>query len=318
MFQIKLILKNKFLSLKSRRQSEKTAKLAGKTSVVGTITAYLLKFTILVFMGFLILFPFYFMVSFSLMTQFESEDVTTTHLAPKVAQWSNYTKAFADGYWKAVLVTAILTSVSIALKIVITMMVGYAFSLPKWRGKKALWVFMLSLMALPEIALMGGQYQIMVQFGWQKGMMVMAALVVPFIASVFSGIMFRNAFLAIPERTKEAALIDGVYGMKYFWKVAVPMITPTIWTVGILTAFAAWNPYMWPAFLLPSSNTGFDVISTWVFKTGNVEMGDTKMLIRPVRMAGAVLAVLPMFIAYFAMRGRIMKAISRQGSAIKG
>ncbi len=75
---------------------------------------------------------------------------------------------------------------------------------------------MLSLMALPEIALMSGQYQIMVQFGWQKGVMVIAALIVPFVASVFSGIMFRNAFLAIPERTKEAALIDGVYGMKYF------------------------------------------------------------------------------------------------------
>jgi multiple sugar transport system permease protein len=39
--------------------------------------------------------------------------------------------------------------------------------------------------------------------------------------------MFKNAFEAIPDRIKEAALVDGLNNRAFFFKVAMPMVSPT-------------------------------------------------------------------------------------------
>ncbi|TCG12047.1 carbohydrate ABC transporter permease [Mycoplasma marinum] len=316
MFRIKLKLKIIINKLNLSKKAEKTSAMAGHQSITSVILGMLVKWIIIAFFGAIVLFPFYYMLSYALMSDTEVADTLHVHLAPKKPMWENFGRAFESGYWKAVWFTLAVTTLSIVIKLFVTMLAGYAFSLPKWRGKKILWLLFLSLMMLPEVALLTGQLKIMVDFGWDYGKQVILALVVPFAASVFSAIMFRNAFLAIPSRIKEASLVDGANGAKYFWKVAVPMISPTIWTVGILTAFAAWNSYLWPSLLLAGQED--QVINTWVFTTGFPKTGTDTRILANVRMAAAILAILPMFITYFVMRGRIMRAISRQGSAIKG
>ena len=247
------------------------------------------------------------------MTDAEATDKKVAHFFPKEAQWGNYLDAFKDGYWKAIFYSFAMVAATVVFKIFVTILMGYAFSLKKYKGKKAIWYFFLSLMMLPEVALMSGQYQMIVKLGWQAGSGILFGLFVPFVASVFSAVMFKNAFETIPDRTKEAAMVDGATNLTYFFRVALPMIRPTTLTVIILTAFASWNSYMWPALLLQGKD--IQTIPTWVFLTGRDAQGN---LIMPIRMAGTVLAILPMLIVYFGFRGRIMKAISRQGSAIKG
>ena len=253
------------------------------------------------------------MISSSLMTNAEATDTKVTHLFPAKPQWGNYLDAFKDGYWSAIMYSFGIVALTLVFKITVTILMGYAFSLKKYRGKKAIWYFFLSLMMLPEVALMSGQYQMIVKLGWQAGSGILLGLFVPFVASIFSAVMFKNAFESIPDRTKEAAMVDGATGLTYFLKIALPMIRPTTLTVIILTAFSSWNSYMWPALLLQGKD--IQTIPTWVFLTGRDANGD---LIMPIRMAGTVLAILPMLLVYFGFRGRIMKAISRQGSAIKG
>ncbi|WP_246004289.1 carbohydrate ABC transporter permease [Mycoplasma todarodis] len=315
---IKLRITNFLNKRKLQKVGEATSKMPGATSIIGDLAKLMAKVTIIGIFGLLILFPFYYMISGALMSYDEISDTHQVHLAPKTPHWENFTQAFQEGYWNAILLTALVTFLSIVIKIIITLLLGYAFSLPKWRGKKAVWFFFLSIMMLPEIALMSGQYTIVTQLDWREGPMLTASLFIPFIASVFSALMLRNAFEAIPSRTKEAAMVDGCSSIKYFFRIAIPMVTPTIWTVGILTAFAAWNSYMWPALLLANS-ADTQVMSTWLFTTGKSnDANDTISLYPNVRLAAAALAIIPMFLLYFGMRGKIMRTISRQGSAIKG
>lgn len=289
-----------------------------KTSLFGSISATFFKILIIGFFGLIILFPFYYMISGSLMSFDEINDNAHTHLAPSTPHWENFTSAFADGYWKSLLLTAVVTLLTIVLKIFITMLMGYAFSLPKWRGKKFFWWLFLMVMMLPEVALLSGQFTVVTKMQMREGMMVIPALIMPFLASVFTAFMFRNAFEAIPSRIKEASYVDNVSGARYFFKVAVPMVTPTIWTVGIITAFAAWNSYMWPSVLLQDPD-GNQLISTWLFTTGKAPDPEAQQgLWINIRLAAALLAILPMFIIYLVMRKRIMNAVGKQGSAIKG
>ncbi len=312
----RLASKKKISDSKIKKQQKLTSGMIINSSLTWKISAFIMKSVILLFFGSLILFPFYYMIATSLMNVNETRDMLHIHLVPKSPQWSNFGEALISGYWKAIMLTSIVTSASIILKIVITMLMGYAFSLKNWRGKQIIWYFFLALLMIPEVALMLGQYKALVTMGWHTGVKVAFGLIAPFVASVFSGFMFRNAFEKIPARTKEAAMVDGASSFSYFIKVAVPMVTPTIWTVGILTAFAAWNSYVWPSLLLQGSDQ--HVINTWLFQTGKDPLGQDTRIMNNVRMAGAILAIVPMFGAYFLMRGRIMRAISRQGSAIKG
>lgn len=80
---------------------------------------------------------------------------------------------------------------------------------------------------IPEVALLFGQYQVVVDLNLRVGPNVVMAMILPFIASVFSAFMFKNAFEVIPDRTKEAAYVDGTSPIKYFLRIAVPMVTPT-------------------------------------------------------------------------------------------
>ena len=318
MFKIKLFIQSLLNKRGLTKVSEKTSKQVDTSNAWWIITRLILKMFILIFFGAIVLFPFYYMIAVSLMDNDQFTAPVGNHISPEGGlHWGNFTDAFQEGYWKAIMYSFLITTISIILKLVVTLMMGYAFSMKTWFGKKILWILFLALMFLPEVALISGQYKMMVKLNWHTGLNVIAGLFVPFVASVFSAMMFRNAFEAIPDMTKKAAMIDGVVGIKYFVKVALPLITPTIWTVSILTAFAAWNSYMWPALLLQGQD--IQTIPTWVFTTGRgVDLGGAPRLLYTVRMAGTVLAIIPMFIAFIFMRGRIMKTISRQGSAIKG
>ncbi len=323
MFKRKLQQQNKWNKKKIDKKVYSNNQQAKDSTIGFAIFSQFSKWLILIFFGGIILFPFFFMISSALMSNAEAKDVFNSHIVPKAGlHWENFAEAFKSGYWGALLTTLIVTSLSIVLKLFLTILMGYAFSYKKWRFKNTIWYFLLALMMIPEIGLLVGQYKITVSMNLHIGNQIIVAMFLPFIASIFSAFMFRNAFEAIPARTKEAAMLDGASELKYFWKVALPMVSPTVWTVLILTAFASWNSYMWPQLLAFGATKGHTnyVLGTWLFTTGKEldTNGAVVGVLKNVRMAAAILVTLPLMIAYFVFRGRIMRAVGKQGSAIKG
>lgn len=276
------------------------------------------KSLVLTFFGLIIVIPFYFMIN---LAGQKNAETTGNSLVwwPKELNWkANFTAAFDKGYWKALWNTIMVTSISVVGRTFFAATIGYAFSWQKWRFKTLIWWFFLSIMILPEIALLVGQYQIVVKLQWKHSNSgVIAAMILPFVSSTFSAFMYRNAFASISDRTKEAAMIDGVGTLPFFFKVAIPMVRATTLTVIILTAFAAWNSFSWPIMLTTGNTNRFFVLSTWLFNIGVEELGDIPITFNNIKMAGAILTIIPMFFVYFIFRKRIMRSIST-GSAVKG
>ena len=176
---------------------------------------------------------------------------------------------------------------------------------------------------MPEVALLSGQYYLVVRFNeWMPGIKdnffgMVFLVAIPFVASIFNALMFRNAFEAIPGRIKEVAMVDGAVGWRYLFKIAIPMVVPTILTVVILTALASWNSYLWPS-LISGGEVKYKIMSVWLFEVGRKIIGTEERVQSNIKMAGSIIAILPMFIFYFIFRKKIMGSISRQGSTIKG
>ncbi|WP_338068678.1 carbohydrate ABC transporter permease [Mycoplasma nasistruthionis] len=325
---------------KLRKNQERVSSQVTESNLGKVILTSSLKLLLLSFFGVVILFPFIYMISISFMNDSEaaslktefrffpsfSEGVTYLNGGFVTKPWSEvvantYARAFATGYWSAITLTLLNVVISVSLKVIITFLMGYAFSLRNWRGKGLIWFLALALLVLPEVALLAGQYQVVVDTGLAKTYgKFLFAVALPFTASVFNTIMYKNAFEAIPGRIKEVSLVDGAGGWKYLVKVAFPMVMPTTLTICILTALASWNSYLWPSLISTISDQKLDVVSVWLFRAGinpdDPESGANTL--QNVKLAASLLVILPMFIVYLLARKRIMAAISRQGSTIKG
>ncbi|MBT1393521.1 carbohydrate ABC transporter permease [Mycoplasma bovis] len=327
MFGTKLRIRQWWSNIKLRKNKDTTANQVRDNSVASLVTWSFLKIAVLVFFAAIVLFPFFYMLTISVMPKEQAEELQS-HFSfwPKSWEWQNYIEAShgskdSKGYWYAFWLTFANVIFSIVLKIFVTMLCGYAFSLKKWRGKEFMWGFFISLLVLPEVALLFGQYKVVIsldnQFGVLKSFMgAIAMIALPFVASIFNALMFRNAFEAIPGRIKEVAMVDGAVGARYLFKIAMPMVQPTTLTIVILITLASWNSYLWPALLFTGSN--YEIMSVWLFQVGRENIDNVTRIHQNVKMAGAVLVILPMFVFYFIFRKKIMSSISRQGSAIKG
>lgn len=295
----------------SMRAAEKINRRVSTSTGVGKFVFMIIKVITLAFFGFIVLFPFYFMISASLMSFDDLQE--GGNLVPDVPQFGNYTAAFLGGYFAAFFFSSAVIVVNIVLKLLVCMLLGYAFANYKFKGKNFLWgLFMLTMM-VPEVALISGQFKVVTQTGMREGLLLLVAISAPFIASIFTAYMFRTSFENIPSSVKEAAMVDGITGTRYFFKIAVPMVSTTIWTVVILTVFASWNSYMWPNLLLISSD--IDTIPLWLFNVGAGEDGQPPQV--QIQMAGTVLATIPTMVIYFLFRNKIHNVVAG-GSANKG
>lgn len=312
---------------RTKRTNDKAAKSVGRRvesrSLISVLLINFIKVFILLFFGMIILFPFYYMISGSLMSNNEilhsgADNIGNDNpvLFPDDPQWENYGKAFAEGYWKAFAFSSSIMIIQIILKISICILMGYAFGRYEFKGKKTLWaLFMLTLM-VPEVAIMSGQYWVSKHMiGTSNFIGMSICLVGPFTASIFTAYLFRNGFESIDDSVKEASLIDGVSGIRFFFVIAVPMIAPIIWTQIILTALASWNSYMWPSLLL-ATTTDIKTIPLWLFDIGTMdELGNTWSYTE-IKLAGSFLAIIPTLAFYLIFRKRINMTVS--GSANKG
>ncbi|MFV8468963.1 carbohydrate ABC transporter permease [Mycoplasma sp. MV126] len=340
MFELKLMLQKRLIKRKLIKNQEKVSNEVKESSPAKALGLAVLKFALLAFFGVIILFPFFYMISISMMNDSQAQSLKdqfellphigkgTTYISGHVylKEWSvvvanTYKRAMATGYGQAVLLTSLNVLISVFLKIFITFLMGYAFALRSWRGKGFVWFIALALLVLPEVALLSGQYQVILSLKlYRTYFTFLLAIAFPFSASIFNTVMYKNAFEAIPGRIKEVSLVDGAGGIKYLFKVAFPMVMPTTLTIVILTALSSWNAYLWPSLISTIGGQDFEVISVWLFKAG-VDLSDPESganTYQNVKLAASILAILPVFVFYLFFRKRIMGAISRQGSAIKG
>lgn len=343
MFELKLKTRNYLIRKKLRKNQEKVSSQVTDKKNLSSFFALFSKILFLSILGVIILFPLFMMISISLMNDKEAQDLKTHFiLLPdfqpgkttnikgenlenqewvKVVQ-RTYSRAFSKEYWGALGLTSLNVLVSVVLKVFVTFLMGYAFAIRNWRGKNVVFTMALALLVLPEVALLSGQLRVVKTLKLNATYVgFLFTIAIPFVASVFNALMYKNAFEAIPGRIKEVSLVDGATGFKYLWKVAMPMVVPTTLTVIILTALASWNAYLWPLTIVKDNST-VNVLSVWLFKAGisteHTEGTTDVEVSQNVRMAASIIVIIPMFLVYFIFRTRIMNAISRQGSTIKG
>lgn len=122
--------------------------------------------------------------------------------------------------------------------------------------------------------------------------------------------LFSGFMKSIPLEIEEAAMIDGCSPLQIYFKVVLPILKPTIISVGVLETMWVWNDYLLPTLVLDIKKYRTIPMLIQYFRGsyGRVEMGPM--------MASIVMTILPVVVIYLIGQKHIIKGVL--DGAVKG
>ena len=288
--------------------------------------ALILIYVFIIACAVLVIFPFFYMIIGSFMLE---EDVIAGKLWPTAGSFFenihyNYTQTLQRfDYFKYVGNTLIVGFSTTAGCLLITILSAFAFSRLHFKGREVLFTIFLATMMIPGEMMVITNYTTMNNLGLiptqgQTRIQAYLCMILPFISSVFYIYLLRQNFLQIPNELYFSSKVDSKSDWQYLWKVMVPLASPTLITITILSLIGSWNAYVWPN--LVTKNNDYWLISVAM-------RGSALQLPDPLApdvyktqsswtMVASTLTVLPLLILFIIFRKYIMKGTGRAG--IKG
>lgn len=122
--------------------------------------------------------------------------------------------------------------------------------------------------------------------------------------------MFLGFVKGLPLEIEEAAAIDGCGPLRTYFNVVLPMLKPTLISVGILELMWVWNDYLLPYLVLDRTKYMTIPIHVQYLKGsyGSVDLGAT--------MAVIMLSIIPIIVVYMFCQKHIIKGVA--AGAVKG
>ena len=197
-------------------------------------------------------------------------------------------------------------SLHAVLVLVIASTAAYALARMSFVGRRFLFGVIVATLFVPPFALLIPNYLISDELGWLDSLTV---LVVPGAASAFGVFFLRQFFLSLPMELEEAAELDGANRFQIFLRVVLPLSTPALATLAVLSFLTNWNDFLWPVYVLFSPEQ-------LTLPPGLNTLQSAYVTDYPVIMAGAVLASVPVLVLFLLAQRYVIEGVSRTG--IKG
>ncbi len=219
--------------------------------------------------------------------------------------WVSYSSAWKEDrnfpwYYMNSFIIAISTTV---LQLATSALAAYAFATMKFRGKELVFLIFLGTMMIPGQVTLVPNYVIVAKLGWID---TYKALIIPWIASVFSIFMMRQFFMTIPNELWDAAQIDGCTRFEYLWRVMIPLAVPVFVTTGLFSFISGWNTFLWPLIVTNSPRLRTIQVGLSAF---NQEFGTKPNLL----MAASTTAIVPLLVIFFIAQKQFIQGIARTG-----
>ena len=230
--------------------------------------------------------------------------------AETFAGFSNYLNAItSQGFFKSLGYSLFITVSSVALILLCCSMCAWYIARSKGKFPKLLYFLFVLSMVVPFQMVMFTLSQTANKL-YLTSPWTICIIYLGFGAGL-AVFMFTGFMKSIPIEVEEAAMIDGCNPIQTFFLIDVPILKPTLVSVGILEAMWVWNDYLLP-YLVLDRTKGYSTIPIMIqnFRGsyGKVEMG--------AMMASIILTIIPIVIVYLAGQKHIIKGVA--AGAVKG
>ncbi|WP_348786973.1 carbohydrate ABC transporter permease [Leifsonia sp. NPDC080035] len=199
--------------------------------------------------------------------------------------------------------TIVFAGITTVLTLLFDSMCAYALARIDFRGRTlAFWLVLVTLMVPFQVTLI----PVFVELFHLQWLNTYQGLIIPRATSAFGIFLFRQFFVSIPRELDEAARIDGAGHFRIYWKIILPLAKPAIATVAVLNFTALWNDLLWP--LVVTSTPEMRTLPAGLALFGGQHVTDHAVL-----MAGAVISLLPIAIAFFLAQRYFVAGVATTG-----
>ena len=265
--------------------------------------ATIVTFVILCALALMVVFPFIWMLFTSLKPESEIA-VFPPQLLPRTWTLANYENVWTRIPFARLFLNSIAFAGSVtAISLLLDSMSAYALARLDFPGRTVVFYVILIALMLPFQVMFVPLFVTVHDLGLLNSF---GGLVIPRATNAFGIFMLRQFFLTLPKELDEAARIDGCSEFSIYWRIILPLSGPAIATLAIFHFMYNWNDLLWPLLITSSLEMRTLPAGLALFVGSHVvEYG--------VVMAGAVLALLPLLIAFLFAQRYFIQGIAMTG-----
>lgn len=273
-----------------------------------------ITYAILILISILWLLPFVCLVLQSFRSYLLEPGGQVNYLLPKTFSLDSYKYLFSSEcqffrWYGNTLIIAVFVSI---LQTVFVLMVSYALSRMRFRGRELLMRFWLILGMFPGFLTMICLYFLLKELGLTQAGAVPGLILIGFASSGMGYYVCKGYFDTIPKSLDEAARIDGANRFQVFTIMLIPLSKPIIIYTALVAFMAPWCDYVFASYVAFGYSDSYNVavaMYRWVM-TNDYQGYFTRFC------AGGILVGVPVTILFICLQKYYVEGVT--GGAVKG
>lgn len=216
----------------------------------------------------------------------------------KFAFFDNFMQliTYGDGiYWRWIANSFLYALVGGFGATAVAVLAGYGFSKYRFRGKNLYFNIVLGALMIPSTALVIPTFLLMSNIGMTN---TIWAVLLPSLLNPMGVYLMRiYCMQSLPDEMIEASRVDGAGELRTFFQVSLPIMTPAITTVFLLSVVGAWNNFFLPQVVLTNPRL-FPItvgLTQWQVKS---QAGAASEQVWNLVTSGAFISIIPMVLAF--------------------
>lgn len=284
-------------------------------------------YALLICIGFVYLYPLLYMLSNSFMTLDDLLD-SSINWIPSTFNLDNYVQAGNSmEFWSTLGDTVLVCGIPTIINVIMCSIVGYGFARFDFPLKKVLMGLLIFTFVLPSQITMMPLYVMYNDYGligdiWS---FILPAIFGQGLNAQIFILIFYQFYKMVPKVLIEAAQIDGAGYIKSYFRIALPSAKPAMLTVFLFSMVWYWNEsYLTEMFVTGLTKAEESGWTTLMVKLQQFNANYSSMQAQQntgvqinnnesIQMAGTMLSILPLLIAYFLLQRQFVESIDRTG-----
>jgi multiple sugar transport system permease protein len=252
----------------------------------------------------LVVFPFFWQVVTSLKTLPESLRVPPTPI-PQQVDLTNYPGTFEQVPLLSMFGVSLAYAVLLVVgHVLLGSMAAYALACLDFPGRTVIFFVLLSLLMVPRQLFLLPQYEIIESAGLTN---TFTGLVAPHFVGFFTVFLMRQFFMSLPRELMDAAKLDGAGAFRTYFSIMLPLAKPGLLAATVITVLYSWNDLLWPLVVIRDENKA-------PLSVGLAQFQGEFLTDRPLLMAAATMASLPMIVLFLVLQRQFIQGIAFSGS----
>ncbi|RAV22419.1 carbohydrate ABC transporter permease [Paenibacillus contaminans] len=252
----------------------------------------------------LMLVPFFWMLSTSLMTA-GAELSLPPKLLPDPVEWGNYKKVWVEvNFLRYTLNSLFVTVLELLGMVASCALVAYGLAFFEFRSRNLIFLAMLGTMMLPSQITMIPTYFIWKSVGALDTYYPL--ILRSFLGGAFGIFLLHQFYKTLPRELYDAAWVDGANPWKIFQLIYLPLAKPALSALAVFTFISAWNNTLEPLIYLQNKDL-YTLPLGLLFLKNEVENRMTLV------MAGAVITIAPVLLVFLFAQKYFVQGIASTG-----